>query len=105
MLEAKVLEVSTRTLNADPVESASRFKVYEFSNGLIMVPGDATHDWFFDDRDSIEACGNDVVVKVEETGATVEFSNQEFFESVEGSQSEFGDDSVPEKYLELGSFA
>ena len=64
LLTAKKLEVITEPLNVFPDEPdfQSRFYCYEFENGLILVEGETTNDWFFSDRNSIEACGTDIVI-------------------------------------------
>lgn len=98
-MKAQVLTVFTRELNEEG--SGSSFEVYEFENGLILVPGESTNDWFFANRESIQASGNDVVDSVEESGRFVEFTPSELKTAVERSQAEFGIDSVPSNYLEL----
>ena len=99
-LTAKILTVHTAKLNDDNA-AAGEFKVYEFDNGLILVPSASTNDWFFEDSDSIEACGNDVVTEIEDTGTTVTWTARELLESIQSSMKEFGIDSVPSKHVDL----
>lgn len=98
-LKARVLKVDCRELNER--DTAYSFNVYEFSNGLILVPGDTTNDCFFDSRDRIEACGTAVVDDIEDLGEETEFSIEELLRSIQGSIQEFGVDSVPQKHHEL----
>lgn len=77
------------------------FQAYEFSNGLIMIPEEITNDWFFEDRDSIEACGKDLVTSVEETDSSIALSTKSLLESIQGSMRQFGKNSVPPKHAEL----
>ena len=102
-LTAKVLEVKTieSGIIADPTRCKGSFNVLEFENGLILVPGESTNDWFFDDRDSIDACGGDIVTSVEETGETEEWTSEQLLRAIQESVKEFGVDSVPQKHLEL----
>lgn len=98
-LTTKVLEVTVYGLNAEYEEAT--FEVFEFENGLIAVLGETTNDWFFENRDCIEGCGNDIVKEVKETGRTETWTAKELLSSVQGSISEFGVDAVPAKHLEL----
>lgn len=101
-LTVKILEVeATRSNLYGETGNTYTFKAYEFSNGLILVPGETTNDWFFEDKESIEACGCDIIGSVEEIGETVNWTFEELLEAVRGSIEEFGSDSVPQKYLEL----
>jgi hypothetical protein len=99
MLIAKILEVTACELNGE--SEPYTFSVMEFENGLIIVPSDTTQDWFFKDRESIEANGNDVVTGVIDTGEVSEWTPESLAISVKGSISEFGEGSVPAKYAEL----
>lgn len=97
-LSAKILQVTAKELNED---SQYSFDVYEFSNGLILVFGETTNDWFFEDREAIEPCGTAVIASIEETDQIKEFTAESLFKSVQGSMGEFGIDSVPAKHCEL----
>jgi hypothetical protein len=77
------------------------FEVLEFENDLIMVEGESTNNWFFDDRDSIEGCGCDIVQSVAETGEVREILSANLLSSIQESISEFGVESVSSKHLEL----
>jgi hypothetical protein len=99
---AKTLEVHVEETDGDNNRRYT-FKVYEFTNGVIMVPSDQTHDWFFVDRDSIEANGLGVVVGVTETEDTVTFSREELRQSIAGSIGEFGSDDATRKALRIVS--
>lgn len=76
------------------------FIVKEFENGLILVPGDTTNDWFFENRSLIQANGGDILVSIEDIGEE-ELSTASLLESIQGSIKEFGINSVPVKHLEL----
>jgi len=97
-LMAKVLIVHTSDLNDG---NTSSFSVLQFHNGLVAVPSDTTHDWYFESADDIEPCGTDVVDSIEETGETVFWTKAELRRSVGGSISEFGVDSAPSNWKEL----
>lgn len=104
ILQARMLKVYTKMLNAHLEEESSvdYFYAYEFKNGLIMVVGETTNNWFFEDRNSIEACGTEVVDGIEVIeDVFITLSSEELLESALGSKAEFGEDSVPEKYKEL----
>jgi hypothetical protein len=99
---AKVIEVQVEELNqGDDTQSEYTFDAYEFTNGLVMVRGSTTNDYFFVDCDSIEACGNGVVIAVNETDRTVEFTVEQLAESIEESIGEFGEDKATAKALGL----
>ena len=91
-------ETDSATLSTS---STYNFPVWEFENGLILVPSDSTNDWFFESRDEIEANGLAEIVEVEETETTSDWSVEDLNDAIEGSQSEFGEDSVPAIALEL----
>ena len=96
-IKAKKLYVTAEELNHP---SQYTFDAFEFENGLILVPGDTTSDWFFEDRDSIEGGGSAAVIEIEE-GEEVLWSPGELLASVQGSIREWGVDSVPAKHAEL----
>jgi hypothetical protein len=102
---AKILEVTACqngfSPDGEPINDSYQFKVYEFSNGVIMVPGETTYDWFFVDRKNIQANGMDEVGDIEDTGKTVNFSDSQLTESIENSQGCWGSDDATAKALEL----
>jgi hypothetical protein len=95
---AKTLEVHVEETQDDNTRRYT-FKAHEFANGVIMVPSDQTHDWFFVDRDSIQASGLGVVVEVTETEDTVIFTREELRLSIGGSIDEFGEDDATRKAI------
>jgi hypothetical protein len=102
VLTAQVLTVTATPLNEEIEENGEyTFTVHEFSNGLILVPGDTTNDWFFGSRDEIEPCGTDRVIAVEDSGKRKVWTAAELLGSIQGSIREFGVDSVPAKHLQL----
>ena len=91
-LIAKKIIVHTVEINDhDPTEepSNSSFEAWEFPNGVILVEGLDTSDWFFRNRGEIQACGNAIVVETEETEETANWTKQELVKSVSGSIREF----------------
>ena len=58
-LNAKVLIVTAKELNTDSKDRHYTFRVLEFENGLILVEGHTTNDWYFEDRSCIEPNGNE----------------------------------------------
>ncbi|MGL5059909.1 MAG: hypothetical protein ACRC62_07990 [Microcoleus sp.] len=97
-LIAKKLTVSVKSPEG---ESGQDFEVLEFENGLILVAGCNTNDWYFEDRDSIEPCGLDIVSAVGETEETEEWTQKELQQSYMGSLREFGGDPAHVKILAL----
>jgi len=97
-IKANILQVEVQDI---VTYKTSYFEVYEFSNGLILVPGSQTNGWFFDDRDSIEANGSDLVVGIKEEDACVQFERDELLAFIQGSMFEFGVNAVPPKHAEL----
>jgi hypothetical protein len=102
-MKAKILEVIAVNPNENPGDgdSSYAFKVYEFSNGLIQVPCDTTHDYFFDSKENIQCNGTDVVKERLETGEFIDISVEMLEESIKGSEEEFGVESVPQNAYEL----
>ena len=81
-------------------ETSYDFSAYQFSNGLIMVIGEDTNDWFFEDRESIEANGLAQVTNVEvEAESTIDRSPKDLRKAIRASLKEFG--SVPPKALAM----
>lgn len=87
----------------DELEEEYTVKVYEFSNGTIMVPGTNTHDWFFTSINEFEPNGTDFFRDWRYTGDTLDFELKELIEAAYGSRSEFGDDPAINQLLELVS--
>jgi hypothetical protein len=92
MILAKKIEVFTIDGNFHPDNKEISFIAYKFSNGLILVPGDTTSDWFFPNEESIQACGNDVLVRVEDLGINFEWEKEELLLSFLNSVEEFGEE-------------
>ena len=100
-MNAQKLVVTANALNPELDEDAINtgeytFPVWEFENGVILVPSETTNDYFFNSREEIEANGLDVVVSVEATGEYIEWSIEEIDEAIAGYQDEFGatDDDI-----------
>ena len=83
----------------------SQFEVWEFSNGAILVPGESTNDYFFNNLEEITPNGNDVVINIQSTEETADWSNNEIFESIKGSYREFGTLEGVDKIIELFDFS
>ena len=99
-LVAKKLIV-TAVDDSCPKTASYKFPVWEFENGLILVPSLSTNDYFFEDRESIEACGLAFVDSIEETEITDNWKSSYLLLTIQRSMREFGIDSVPQKHLEL----
>lgn len=101
-LIAKVLIVTTKELSSVPgINDACEFEVLEFENGLIVVEGSTTNDWYFEARSCIEPCGTAVVASINESGETRQWNATTLLKSVQGSIKEFGVDAVPNNHFEL----
>lgn len=102
MLTAKVLQVEVEPLNQEPTKKGNyTFKALQFENGLILVPGVTTHDWFFENVESIQACGTDRITDVKETGDIDKWTSSTLLSAIQDSVKEFGVDSIPRKHFEL----
>ena len=64
------------------------YEAVELPNGLVIDVCESTHGSVFEDRKSIEANGNDVIVKVEDNGTT-EWSLEEIQSELCASAEEF----------------
>lgn len=95
MISSKVIEI---TNSDEGVEYT--FKAFEFENGVVLIPGDTSCDWFFDSREKYQPNGLDKVVEITDTDDTKEFSIDELKEIIKGSESEF-DYKAGEKVLAL----
>jgi len=102
-LTVKVLEVTAKTPANSPEESdfLYTFKAYELPNDVVSVSYETTNDGFFINRAFIDACGNDLVESVEETGETLEWGLGDLKEAIEGSINEFGNCDATTKAMEL----
>ena len=103
MLTVKVLEVIAKTPANDPseVDQLYKFKAYEYPNGVCSVSYEHTHDGFFVDSGSIQACGLDEIVEVCDTEHSFQLSIADFQECLSGSVAEFGDCEATLKALKL----
>jgi len=99
MVATKLIVTATEKDSGLLEEFTYEFPVYEFEDGLILVIGEDTHDWFFEDRESIEANGCAQVIDVAESSETIDWSLEDLQEAIEGSLSEFW--KVPKKALDL----
>jgi hypothetical protein len=95
MLLAKKLEAQfirpDYDYEGEPTEEEISYFVYEFENGLILVPSESSYDYFFPSKDEIDG-GSDTFVSTKETGKEVNFSKKELNESWGNSVTEFGID-------------
>ena len=94
-LKAQILDAHFYCLN--DADSKSSYPVYQFENGLIMVPSDSTADWFFASADAIQGCGDDQFENVEATENFVEFTPSELSRSWGDSVNCFEIDLEAEK--------
>jgi len=77
------------------------FRVEEFSNGLILVGGETSNDWFFRCREEIKASGYDLVVGGEDTEDITKWTPKELNEAWGNSVAEFSDLSCIDLVKEL----
>lgn len=105
MLTGKVLEahflVPGYDFDGSPLEKEISYPVYEFENGLILVPSDTTNDWFFRSQNNIEGCGNDIYIKCHSTGKEISWTKKQLSQAWGNSVSEFGDTSCLQLVKEL----
>ena len=80
-------------------ETSYDFPAYQFSNGLIMVIGEDTNDWFFEDRESIQANGYDSIIDVTVTDSVSNWNLKDLRKTIKASLKEFG--SIPAKALAM----
>lgn len=85
MVNARIIEIT----NSDE-DTEYTFKAYEFTNGVILIPGESTSDWFFDSREDYQPNGTDSIVRINETDDSKQFSVEELTEIIRQSESEFG---------------
>lgn len=68
----------------------NRCKIYEFPNGVILVPGETTNDWYFDSKEEYNPGGSsDFDWHFEETDETEDWSVECLNDSILGYESEF----------------
>ena len=100
------MEVTVLTITAQEYDTEDNagitytFKAYEYPNGVCSVSYEHSHDGFFLDSDSIEACGLDEIVDIEESH-TFEMSLDCFRLTLEESINEFGHCDATQKAMEL----
>lgn len=94
-MTAQVYEFTAFDPHAD---KSYTFTGYQFPNGGVMIPEESTHDSFFDCLENVEANGNDTIESYENTGKTVEFTDDELREAVKGSAREFGHSAIPAEF-------
>ena len=103
MKATKLIVTATEYTEYDDKETSYDFPVYQFSNGLIMVIGEDTNDWFFEDRGSIEANGPHGLAQVTnveiEAESTIDWSLKDLRKAIRASLGEFG--SIPPKALAM----
>ena len=92
-LQAKVLLAHFEPLNKSHPDDdrANSYRVLEFGNGLILVEGETTNDWFFEDSSEIEGCGDDCFTHTTDAEESITYSALELSRSYGGSVGEFGD--------------
>lgn len=73
-----------------------QFEGYKLPTGEILCPEESTNDTFYACLDDVQAHGAAFVESSEPTGRTIEFSEAELRESIQGSAREFGNDAIPE---------
>jgi hypothetical protein len=102
-LTARKLVVHAQPMNGGEEKPghAYTFPVWEFPNGAVLVPSDTTNDWWFQDRHKVEACGCDVILRIEETETQDIYTSKDIGSSIKGSISEFGRDSIPESVINI----
>lgn len=70
-----------------------RYKIYEFPNGVILVPGETTNDWYFDSREEYKynpgSSSDDFDWYLEETEEIENWSVECLNYSILGYESEF----------------
>lgn len=107
ILTAKVLLAHFKIFNPERYDDgtitkeSNDYQVLEFENGLILVEGETTPDWFFPGREEIEGNGDDIFMGAEETGETVDWEAIELVKSFGDSIAYFGDESCKDLVKEL----
>jgi hypothetical protein len=97
VLDGPLLTCKVYTLTASETGCDDyTFDVYELPTGEAMVPGEITHDCYYESVNEVEANGNAFVTDMTDTGRTVNFTTKEIKDSVTGSAGEFDREAVPE---------
>ena len=81
------MAISSKVLIAITTED-NRCKIYEFPNGVILVPGETTNDWYFDSKEEYNR-SSDFSWHFEETEETEDWSVECLNDSILGYESEF----------------
>jgi hypothetical protein len=101
---ARILTVTAQ----EPAQDGGKeytFQAYEITTGECCVPYETSADGWFQSVHSIQANGNDWVVRVEDSGETCDWTAEDTQASVQASAREYGIEAVPETlrhYVELG---
>ena len=102
MAAAKVLTFSAKQqANSDGEGSDYTFTGFELPTGEVLVPSEGYPDAIWATRSAVEPFGDDEIAGCEETGRTVEFSDEEIARAVLAAAQAFGRDSVPESLRAL----
>jgi len=97
MLATKLIVTAT---DYGPGDSEYMFPAYELGDGLIAVVANDTNDWlFYENRESIEAYGEDSICDVSETHSIKKWDLEDLKESIRASLTKFG--NIPPKALAL----
>jgi hypothetical protein len=82
--------ITVYDVESDETKEHHRYKIYEFPNGVILVPGETTNDWYFDSREEYNPGGSsDFDWYFEETEETEDWSVECLNYSILGYESEF----------------
>jgi hypothetical protein len=83
--------ITVYDVESDETKEHHRYKIYEFPNGVILVPGETTNDWYFDSREEYNPGGSsdDFDWYFEETEETEDWSVECLNHSILGYESEF----------------
>ena len=88
-ISSKVLIAITTVVESGETKE-HRCKIYEFPNGVILVPGETTNDWYFDSKEEYNPGGSsDSSWHFEETDETEDWSVECLNDSILGYESEF----------------
>jgi hypothetical protein len=75
------------------------FKGYKLPDGEVFVPEEQSNDCFYESLDMVEGHGFDEIRGVKLTGETVNFTEDELRDAIEGSAREFGETAIPATLL------
>ena len=102
MLATKLIVTVAKYPEHDPEDTEEKtyeFEAYELANGLISISSHDTNDWFFEDRESIQASGYDSIIDVTVTESVTNWNLKDLRKTIKASLKEFG--SVPQKALAM----